>query len=37
MRKSGGEAAFRGWITALRAKHKAKRNFVQRLDSLGAV
>jgi uncharacterized Zn finger protein len=36
MSRSGGEAAFPGWITALKAKHKAKRNFVKRLDSIGA-
>ena len=34
MSQTGGEAAFTGWITELKAKHRAKRNFVKRLDSL---
>jgi uncharacterized Zn finger protein len=37
MRQSGGEAAFPGWITELKAKHKAKRNFLKRLESLRAL
>ena len=34
MSQVGGEAAFPGWITELKVKHRAKRNFLKRLDSL---
>jgi uncharacterized Zn finger protein len=34
MRRLGQREAFAAWLQAVRSKHKAKRNFMQRLDGL---
>jgi hypothetical protein len=33
---AGRSADFGPWLNALRARHKAKRNFMKRLDRVGA-
>lgn len=35
MKRSGSGKEFGEWVNAVRAKHKAKRNFMKRLERLG--
>jgi uncharacterized Zn finger protein len=35
MRRAGEEGEFARWLEALRVKHKAKRNFMQRIEAVG--
>jgi uncharacterized Zn finger protein len=35
MERAGQREEFLGWLEGLRAEHKAKRNFMQRIEGLG--